>query len=48
MLCSYVVHHGGKFDAVPNVHLKNIENFHQFTRWKLLIYTNTTIFSVTK
>lgn len=34
---TYMIHHCGKFDAVPNVLLQEIQHFHQFVRRKLRI-----------
>lgn len=30
-----MVHHGGEFDAVPDVHLQDVQHLDQFIRWKL-------------
>lgn len=32
---TYVIHHGGEFDAVPDVHLQDVQHFDQFIRRKL-------------
>lgn len=34
---TYMIHHRGEFDAVPNVLLQEIQHFHQFVRRKLRI-----------
>lgn len=35
-----MIHHCGKFDAVPNVLLQEIQHFHQFVRRELRIKRN--------